>query len=172
MNATMRRIDLFCKLASPVFVSLLTIASSPFAAWFLFGSNLISLPFEYYFILVVYRRFPDLAIKPPRQSTRSQTLLRRLVRLPARTVTSWRIYYQSPLFAASLSLSILYFTVLSFGGMCRDFFHADIRFHDRFSLAIFRFLKPPHRRPPCHRGGRWNWSNIPGPTSNTLHWRS
>lgn len=112
----MRRIDLFCKLAGPLFVSFLTIPSPSFAALFLAGSNIVSLPFEYYFILTVYNRFPSLAVKhAPTESTR-HTLIQRILKWPQRTFTSWKIYYRSPLFAASLSLCILYFTVLSFGG--------------------------------------------------------
>src|SRR5271169_4838018 len=116
MNATMRRIDLFCKLAGPLFVSLLTIRSSSFTALFFAGSNLVSLPFEYYFIRLVHKRFSDLAVKPPSPVQTSQPLFRQIVQLPNRTISSWKTYYSSPLFSASLSLCILYFTVLSFGG--------------------------------------------------------
>jgi iron-regulated transporter 1 len=108
----MRRIDLFCKLVGPLFVSVLTIRSAAFTAAFLAVSNAISLPFEYWFILVVYRRFPDLAIKSFAEHTPIQHL-----QWPKRTLSSWKLYYQSSLFAASLALSILYLTVLSFGGM-------------------------------------------------------
>jgi iron-regulated transporter 1 len=115
MNATMRRIDLFCKLAGPLFVSVLSIPSPSFAAWFLAGSNFISFPFEYFFILVVYKRFPDLANKPPQPENAS--FIQRLVQWPQRTISSWKTYYNSPVFLASLALCILYFTVLSFGGI-------------------------------------------------------
>ena len=121
MNATMRRIDLFCKLAGPLFVSLLTIRSSSFTALFLAGSNLISFPFEYYFILVVHKRFPNLAIKPPAPAHISQPFVRQILQWPHRTMSSWKTYYRSPLFSASLSLCILYFTVLSFGGRTLSF---------------------------------------------------
>src|SRR5438105_2959337 len=117
MNATMRRIDLFCKLAGPLFVSVLTIPSSSFAAWFLAGFNFISFPFEYFFILVVHKQFPDLGNKPPRQDIIHQHFFRQVLQWPQRTLASWKIYYNSPLFLASLALCILYFTVLSFGGM-------------------------------------------------------
>jgi solute carrier family 40 (iron-regulated transporter), member 1 len=113
----MRRIDLFCKLAGPLFVSVLTIPSPAFAALFLAGSNLVSLPCEYYFIYVVHKRFPELAVKPPSQDHVPVPFLGRVVQWPRRTLLSWKTYYRSPLFAASLSLCILYFTVLSFGGI-------------------------------------------------------
>src|SRR5579859_1157976 len=115
MNATMRRIDLFCKLAGPLFVSLLTIPSPAFAAWFLAGSNVVSLPFEYYFILIVYKRFPNLANKPPRDEI-EQPAIKTILEFPRKTYNSWKTYYRSAVFKASLALCILYFTVLSFGG--------------------------------------------------------
>jgi len=117
MNAVMRRIDLFCKLAGPLFVSVLTIPSASFAAIFLAASNILSLPFEYSFILVVHKHFPDLAHKPAPPERIRQPLLRHFLQWPQRTLSSWKIYYRSPLFSASLSLCILYFTVLSFGGI-------------------------------------------------------
>jgi iron-regulated transporter 1 len=53
VNVVMRRIniDLCCKLAGPLFVSVITIPSVSFAAIFLAASNISSLPFQYYFIL-------------------------------------------------------------------------------------------------------------------------
>lgn len=116
MNAVMRRIDLFCKLAGPLFVSVLTIPSASFAAIFLAASNVLSLPFEYHFIHVVHKQFPDLAHKPPAPEYTRQPLIGQFLQWPKHTLSSWKIYYRSPLFAASLSLCILYFTVLSFGG--------------------------------------------------------
>ena len=117
MNATMRRIDLFCKLAGPLFVSVLTIPSPSFAACFLAGSNFLSFPFEYFFIVIVHKRFPALVDKPPRPNTPRQSFFHRVVGWPQRTLSSWKTYYHSPLFLASLALCILYFTVLSFGGI-------------------------------------------------------
>jgi solute carrier family 40 (iron-regulated transporter), member 1 len=112
----MRRIDLFCNLAGPLFVSLLTIASPSFAALFLAASNFLSLPFEYYFIVIVHKRFPALASKVAQPEQVSIPFIHRIYQWPRRTLSSWKIYYHSPLFAASLSVCILYFTVLSFGG--------------------------------------------------------
>jgi hypothetical protein len=145
----MRRIDLFCKLAGPLFVSLLTIKSSAFAAVFLAASNVASLPFEYFFIRFVYKRFPDLAVKPQRQSPPfTEPLLTKVMHFPRRTISSWKIYYHSPLFLASFALCTLYFTVLSFGGtrLCH---HANFRFNDRVPLAVFRVLDSTHRRSSC-----------------------
>jgi iron-regulated transporter 1 len=47
LNASLRRIDLLCKLASPLFVSLLTTAASyTFALAFLVGFDLLGMAFE------------------------------------------------------------------------------------------------------------------------------
>ena len=116
-NAIMRRIDLLCKLGGPLFVSVLTIPSPSFAAIFFAASNIVSLPFEYYFIYIVYKRFPRLAIKSESVSAPiSMSILRQILNWPIRTMTAWKTYYHSSLFGASLALCILYFTVLSFGG--------------------------------------------------------
>src|SRR5579859_4206139 len=151
MNATMRRIDLFCKLAGPLFVSVLTIPSPSFAAWFLAGSNFVSFPFEYFFILVVHKRFSKLADKPSRPNTAPKPFLRRVLELPLRTISSWKTYYHSPLFLASLALCILYFTVLSFGGISFFSIVLNSRRHDCIPLSILQFLHPPHRRSPSDR---------------------
>jgi len=110
----MRRIDLLCKLGGPLFVSILTIKSPSFTAIFLAASNITSLPFEYYFIYVVFKRFPLLAEKELLTGTIPP--IRHLLQLPTATISSWKIYSRSPLLGASLALCILYLTVLSFGG--------------------------------------------------------
>jgi Ferroportin1 (FPN1) len=150
----MRRIDLFCKLGGPLFISLLTLHSSTFAALFLAGSNLASFPFEYYFILVVHSRFPALRAKTTTQRASSSRPQRsrsqKLLELPGRTITSWKKYYQSPVFSASLALSMLYFTVLSFGGNRRSI-AAKRRVDDCFSFAVLRFLGSSDCWASCNR---------------------
>jgi iron-regulated transporter 1 len=54
--------------------------------------------------------------KPAAPEHHRQPLFRQFLQWPQHTLSSWKIYYRSPLFSASLSLCILYFTVLSFGG--------------------------------------------------------
>ena len=167
MNATMRRIDLFCKLAGPLFVSLLTIDSASFTALFLTAANVISLPFEYFFILIVHNRFPNLAIKSSQQRHVSQPFLQRIFEWPQRTLHSWKTYYHSPLFAASFALSILYFTVLSFGGiLCSVISHS--RFDDCLFLPVFRLFDSSHSRAPSICRGYGDSSNIRFPTDNPL----
>lgn len=168
MNATMRRIDLFCKLAGPLFVSVLTIPSPSFAAWFLAGFNFLSFPFEYLFILVVHKQFPDLGNKPPRQDIIPQHFFRQVLQWPQRTLTSWKTYYNSPLFLASLALCILYFTVLSFGGRCL-LFCSDFRLNDCFPLPIFQFLNPPDCRIKSDCSNNRHHRDFPLTPFNPLH---
>lgn len=47
LNASMRRIDLFCKLLAPVFISLLDSLSTKAAIWTVFGMNAVSVIVEY-----------------------------------------------------------------------------------------------------------------------------
>ena len=132
----MRRIDLFCKLVGPLFVSVLDIPSSSFAALFIACSNLASLLLEYCFILVVHRRFPALSVKSRREPA-SLPFTQQVLQWPQETVSSWKTYYRSPIFLASLPLCILYFTVLSFGGFAPyRTLVIDIRINDNFSITI------------------------------------
>lgn len=49
----MRRIDLFCKLAGPLTIALITTASLKVAISVTLGSSVLSVPVEYYMILKV-----------------------------------------------------------------------------------------------------------------------
>jgi hypothetical protein len=165
----MRRIDLFCKLAGPLFVSLLTIKSSSFAAVFLAASNVASLPFEYLFIRFVYKRFPDLAVKPQRPSLPlAERFLTKVIDFPRRTISSWKIYYRSPLFLASFALCTLYFTVLSFGGipLVR---RANCRFNDRVPVPVLGLLDSPDCWSACNCRHRWISGYVCCSTSHTCH---
>ena len=170
MNAVMRRLDLFCKLAAPLFVSLLTIKSSSFSAIFLAASNIVSLPFEYFFIQFVYCRFPDLAVKHP-QATPSEPLLTEFFRVPRRTMSSWKTYYRSPLFLASFALCTLYFTVLSFGGypIAAIRIALIVRLDDRLPISILQFLDPAHRWTSCCCSCYRDGGYIRRPSSNSLN---
>lgn len=112
MNASMRRIDLFCKLMGPLTISLLTLASTEIAIWTTLGMNLASVIVEYIFIEQVYSRVRGLE-RPGEDDTASQTggILSQV--LPVRSLP---FYVNHPAFLASFALSLLYFTVLSFSG--------------------------------------------------------
>ena len=53
----MRRIDLFCKLLGPVFISLLDGLSTRIAIWTVFGLNAVSVLVEYGAIAQVLRHY-------------------------------------------------------------------------------------------------------------------
>ena len=119
MNSQMRRIDLFCKLTSPLLIALLDSWSTRWALIATLGFNIISVLIEYVFIAYVYHKTPQL----------SETASRAPVQLqdgtpPTKTIqdagfTQWqriKTYTKSPAFWPSLSLSILFLTVLSFAG--------------------------------------------------------
>lgn len=149
-------------------MSILSIPSPAFAALFLTGSNIVSLPFEYYFIFIVHRRFPELAVKSLSPDHVPVPFALRVMQWPQQTVSSWKTYCRSPLFAASLSLCILYFTVLSFGGNVAGNL-INIRCYDSVPLSIFRLFNSTHRRSPCYRSHSRYCRNLSISTSNPLH---
>ncbi|EXJ67270.1 uncharacterized protein A1O5_09283 [Cladophialophora psammophila CBS 110553] len=124
LNSQMRRIDLFCKLCSPLLTASLESYNTRIAIAVMGAVNAISTIAEYVLIARVYEAFPSLVRGHP-SSTRpdecsddltqaSESVPRDPVRL-----SLWRnlkIYMSQGAFLPSLSLSILYLTVLSFGG--------------------------------------------------------
>lgn len=123
LNASMRRIDLFCKLIGPVFISFAHSYSTRVAVWTVFGLNLASVLIEYLAIAQVYHSVPALKRTTPvlhqdalheatqNGSRQSQGLMNYL----RNSVAPWQEYVASPVFLASFALSLLYLTVLSFG---------------------------------------------------------
>ncbi|POY76866.1 hypothetical protein BMF94_0118 [Rhodotorula taiwanensis] len=140
----LRRVDLLSKLLAPLFVSLLTTAVSyTFATAFLLGFAAGSMVFEFIWINLVYRRLPVLAANPRSEQTvraqndtesiKSVEPVSRLTETPRDTSTwstwigkirlrlaseyqNWRTFVKNPIFFSSLSISLLYLTVLSFDG--------------------------------------------------------
>ena len=137
LNAWMRRIDLVTALVGPLFVSLIALAASyPFATAFLLGFSLLSMVFEFVWIGIVFRRYPMLALeeedrlaalaktkletdalnsKLPR-STRIANAIRRIGPAIRQERLDWIEFIHHPIFFSSLSISLLYLTVLSFDG--------------------------------------------------------
>lgn len=140
MNARMRRIDLFCKLLGPLTVALIAAASVQAAVYATLGMNLASVLVEYLCIETVFRRVPGLGRPSPEeegptgQSLEQHSMVgvdagssnsthfklrkwlwgiswRKLLMIP-----SLRLYFGHPAVIPSLSLSLLYLTVLSFSG--------------------------------------------------------
>ncbi|KAJ5757626.1 uncharacterized protein N7511_006320 [Penicillium nucicola] len=122
LNASMRRIDLFCKLLAPVFISLVDSLKTKYAIWTVFGLNCASVAVEYMAIAQVYRAVPALK----KQITASNTLdaddqshesNQNIGTSPSTNhhKSSLKEYTTSPVFLPSVALSLLYLTVLSFG---------------------------------------------------------
>lgn len=118
LNSTMRRIDLICKLVAPVGIGLIDGYSTSTAIWVVLIQNLASVGVEYFAIKQVYTAVPDLAKPQQHQQQESQE---ESPSIPSKTKSAirdcthpWKTYISSPPFLASLSLSLLYLTVLSF----------------------------------------------------------
>ncbi|KAI9928175.1 hypothetical protein MW887_002208 [Aspergillus wentii] len=126
LNSSMRRIDLFCKLLAPVFISLLDGLSNKIAIWTVFGMNASCVLVEYMAIAQVYQSVPELARNQSiltdeddeqdqtNESLPTQNTIRN-ADCTQKALAPWREYVSSPVFLASFALSLLYLTVLSFG---------------------------------------------------------
>lgn len=136
LNARMRRIDLFCKLFGPLMVSLINGASTMIAIYMTLVMNCASVLIEYYTIAAVFKRIPALrrttienltpaennAERIPSANDTNRLSIRRIINfaqsaasnlLPLNSIPK---YFQHPAFLPSISLSLLYFTVLSVSG--------------------------------------------------------
>jgi solute carrier family 40 (iron-regulated transporter), member 1 len=119
LNSQMRRIDLFCKLVSPLVIALIDGVSVQFAILVTFCINNVSMVVEYALIASVYKAVPALATRegsgdPETQSVQSEPHPSFWGRLSF--VDNLKIYVSQRAFLPSLSLSMLYLTVLSFAG--------------------------------------------------------
>ncbi|KAJ5817582.1 hypothetical protein N7447_007590 [Penicillium robsamsonii] len=124
LNASMRRIDLICKLLAPVFISLVDSISTRYAIWTVFILNTTSVLVEYMAIAQVYQSVPALTKThtiPQADDITSESAAPdqnpsgKPHSLPDSPLAPWKEYIASPVFLASLALSLLYLTVLSFG---------------------------------------------------------
>ena len=137
LNARMRRIDLFCKLFGPLAISLVDGASTIVAIYVTLAMNCTSVLIEYFTIAAVFGMVPALhrsttehiltSTENDTERLRSanetkQLSLRGIVDfaqsaainlLPLKSIP---YYFHHPAFLPSISLSLLYFTVLSFSG--------------------------------------------------------
>ena len=116
MNAQMRRIDLFCKLAGPLAISLIDSASTRAAILATAVMSTTSVFVEYLAIARVYNAVPALRVtKSSAKCSDEQqhgTILDRI-----RSNTSVLLsYLRHPAFLPSFALALLYLTVLSFSG--------------------------------------------------------
>lgn len=122
MNSQMRRIDLFCKLVSPLATALLDGISHTIAISTTLGINLFSTIVEYLLIAWVYKRTSSLSKSHAMQSTAEHRMLEGqsscawLRQTVSALIEQAKSYTRSHAFLPSLSLSMLYLTVLSFSG--------------------------------------------------------
>ncbi|KAI4720329.1 hypothetical protein E4T48_03505 [Aureobasidium sp. EXF-10727] len=120
LNSQMRRIDLFCKLVGPLSIALIAGLSTSIAILITLSMTVTSVFVEYYAIARVYYQVDDLQIRPaPSQDTQSPDSLSTSLSVNHRARQTFRScisYIQHPAFLPSFSLSLLYLTVLTFGG--------------------------------------------------------
>ncbi|KAA8913452.1 hypothetical protein TRICI_003212 [Trichomonascus ciferrii] len=122
LNSQMRRIDLFCKLMSPLVVAMVHTFSPQIAILATLGVNGVSMVVEYGLIARVYRVIPALASRPEwitygsSDEEQRSSFVQRFVGQLRLIGENINIYKQQDAFLASVSLSMLYLTVLSFGG--------------------------------------------------------
>lgn len=136
LNAQMRRIDLFCKLVGPLAVSLVHSWSTKGAVVATGLMSSLSSLVEYFAIARVYSDVPGLRHA---QSLPERTHSQRSVGLSQRFKNSSDLvstYVHHPAFLPSLSLALLYLTVLSFSGQLITYLLA--RGLSSASIAVLR----------------------------------
>lgn len=125
INSMMRRIDLLCKLLSPLVIAILDGFSTTIAILVTLAINSVSMGLEYGLIARVYKAVPALAhdralASSEGDETPDRRHKRSVIRVAARVLMSFvesiRTYTSQEAFLPSLSLSISYLTVLSFAG--------------------------------------------------------
>ncbi|KAI9488590.1 Ferroporti-1 [Zychaea mexicana] len=143
MVTVMRRIDLICKTVAPVSIGFLTLApSAPIivAVW-----NAVSFVIEYNLIYRVYKATPalDEEYTPlldhdvlPSSPTTTATTTANTLRQQQNGGISFTDYVRHDIFRASLALSLLYLTVLSFGGIMVSYL--KLEGYDDATLGILR----------------------------------
>lgn len=150
----MRRIDLIAKLVAPLFISIIDAASRHVALWVVLGSSLASVVVEYFAIAQVFHAVPELARSSETEQSSCpipDTVAIQEVPLPQqnpvmayiltgleKTSSSWYSYFRSPVLLASLSLCILYLTVLSFNGQMVTYLLASG--FTAIWVAVFRLI--------------------------------
>ena len=116
LNSQMRRIDLFCKVVSPLIVAILSNSSIRAALLVIFCTNAVSVVVEYILIAKVYRAVPALANRPIQAAEERGDAARFCSSSLRELLDNLRFYFSQSAYLPSLSLSILYLTVLSFAG--------------------------------------------------------
>jgi iron-regulated transporter 1 len=111
LNATMRRIDLICSTVAPLFVGIISTATTSSAAClFIAAWSGCSIFVEYWLNLWVYNKIPALHNKAISVNSAGGTA-------KLSTITIFQQYFNHPVLLASLSYCCLYISALSFGGI-------------------------------------------------------
>ncbi|KEY72121.1 hypothetical protein S7711_00133 [Stachybotrys chartarum IBT 7711] len=123
LNARMRRIDLICKLVGPLAISSIAIASTDVAIYVTFGMSVASAVVEYVCIEQVYHLSPSLQRPrpPPLHDVTAPPGLLTILAHRILPIHSLPFYFRHSAFLPSLSLALLYLTVLSFSGQMITF---------------------------------------------------
>lgn len=119
MNAQMRRIDLFCKLVGPLAIAVVAGFSTEVAILITLGMTCVSVGVEYIAIAKVYQSVQGLHESSHRigsDALTDSTFFHRLRGQCLDTISGISTYVHHPALLPSLSLSLLYLTVFSFGG--------------------------------------------------------
>lgn len=130
MNATMRRIDLLCKLLGPLSISLIGGISTTAAIAANLAMNVLSVAVEYFAIARVYDEVPELQepkqnpspgtsdAEPAQQQHENRLAqnLRRIRGMVSRLARDFAFYCGHRVFLPSFAGALLYLTVLSFAG--------------------------------------------------------
>ena len=142
LNARMRRIDLFCKLFGPLAISLIDGASTIVAIDITLAMNCTSVVIEYFTVAEMFKKIPalrrtttetsftaaeDVPEQLPSANEANRVSLRRMIDFAVSAfsslfpLNSLPHYFQHSAFLPSISLALLYFTVLSFSGQMVTF---------------------------------------------------
>ncbi|KAF8602564.1 hypothetical protein BDV93DRAFT_494555 [Ceratobasidium sp. AG-I] len=140
LNMILRRIDLICKLTAPLFVSLLTsTVGYKLSAVVLLGISVVTAAFEGVFVGVVYGKFPVLAAprlredegrEPERANERARGWLNGGREWVEQQAKDWNEFARHPIFLSSISISLLYFNVLSFNSPFISYLKSQTDFSD------------------------------------------
>ncbi|KAK0452654.1 iron transporter [Armillaria borealis] len=158
INTWLRRIDLICKLISPLLVSMLTTAVSyRFAAAFLCGMAVVTASMEIPLSHIVYKIFPVLESEYQQRlvNTRDAHQKRHNQRWidPRSTFRDWQEFSHLPVFYSNLIVHLevqspfpvsheaknflsIYFTVLSFDGTFLSYLKATRDWNDPFIASM------------------------------------
>ncbi|RSH91224.1 hypothetical protein EHS25_009523 [Saitozyma podzolica] len=152
LNTNIRRIDLLSKLIAPLFVSVLsTFGGYLFATTILLLWVAVTCAAEYFWIEVVYRRFPVLAegeeakaltrlpTAPTSSDSRLPSMWRQAGKWWKRERGDWAEFIRLPIFASSISIAVIYLTTLSYDGTFIAYIKAARGWDDAF-IALMRGL--------------------------------